>query len=115
MSIINTALSAMSEINQLLIPFLYMHTKPDFMPKGMSLLLIGKLKILQGFPRESKWVGWNSVAVGLSLRWSYNRTSSFHVRYILEISEQEVGSNRLQNKVKTGSNSNNLVHDYSKL
>ena len=54
MSIINTALSAVSDVNQLLIPFLYMHTKPDFIPKGMSLLLIGMLKILQGFPRESK-------------------------------------------------------------
>ena len=47
MSIINTALSAMSEINQLLIPFLYMHTKPDFMPKGMSLLFTWKTEILQ--------------------------------------------------------------------
>ena len=41
--------------------------------------------------------------------------NQFHVRYMPEISEQEAGSNRLQNKVKFRSNSNNLVHDYSKL
>ena len=53
-----------------------MSTKPDYMSKGVNLLLIGETEILWCFQWENKWDGWNTITVGLSLKWRYKRASA---------------------------------------